>query len=393
MKQLEEKRTSLNNRTDAEYFFRMSGIFRICKYACALVFALFMVMMLFVYGDKITYQNFRYMLKDIDAAALLNTDAIFERVAYNENDPTFAVLNGNLVVAGSDDVSLYNPAGIRVYSIPITAQNLCLHTAGRYMLVYDAGGLTYTLCNSITTLAGGTASHTVYNGAVSTSGAFALVKASDKTRYAVEVYTPALRLGATYGLNDYVADVALSDDGSRIAILSFTNEGDTYRTTLRFGTLGEESFAKAVSFEEAFPVSVSWQGDSVTVVTDKSIRFYDSAFAELREYSLEGATLTCTCIGADGFAAAYVKNGKNVIVMFDREGNVRYNETEAGRIRDLAFCENGLLILTVKDAKRVSLHDFSATVSDAEGALRIFGVSDYGLLCGKDAATAIFTGK
>ena len=134
---------------DTEYFFRVSGIFRICKYVCVLVFVLFMVMMLFVYGDKITYNNFRYMLRDIDAAALLKTDETFAEVTYTADDPVFASLNGNLVVGTSSGFSLYNPAGIRVYTVPMASQNLRLVTAGRYMLAYDLGGDAFMLCNSV----------------------------------------------------------------------------------------------------------------------------------------------------------------------------------------------------------------------------------------------------
>ena len=381
----------MNSRTQPSgYFFRVAGFFRIGKYLCILLFALFMIMMLFVYRDKITYNNFSYMLKDIDAAVLLRTDASFATVTYQTSDPTFESLNGNLVIGDRNAVTLYNPAGIEVYSIPFSGQNIRFDTDGKFLLAYDPGGKAFLLCNSITKLVSGEAKGTICVTDVGKSGAFALALSSNTTRYTVDVYNSSFSHSATYGVNDYVIDVSVSDSGDGIAILTFTGEGDVPDTTLRIGAVGEESYRATLTHPGEFPVSVDWQGNSIVLQTDASTYFYTAEGTLISQYSIGSRTLVATSSAEDVYAVATAKNGETVVTIFDRSGYARYNEKTPYRVRDLAFCTDGLLILSADHAVYISLDNYLVTEVSAEDALCILGVEDYGLICSRSRASAIF---
>lgn len=383
-------RSRRENPSPSGYYFRLAGYFRIGKYLSALVFALFMIMMLFVYGDKITYNNFRYMLKDIDAAALLRTDATFETVNYKTTDPSFASLNGNLVVADSGTVSLYNPAGIEVYSIPFDGQRTEMVTDGKYLLVYDMGDRAFLLSNSITQLVSDQAEGSLYAADVSPSGAFALAMSAQSTRYEIKVYNSSFSHSATYGFNDYVMGVSLSEDGKELAIVTLTGTGDVPDTTLRIGAVGEESYRVMETAEGEFPVRIDWSGDRILLETDVAAYFYSADGTLLARRPIGGRAMVASCLSDAAYAVATSKNGETLLTVFDRSGNVRYNEKTSDRVRDLAFCENGLLILSVDRALYLSLDGFLLRETAVDDALDLLGVGNYGLVCGKHSANAIF---
>jgi len=382
-----------SGRSETGYYFRMANVFRISKYLCVLLFALFMIMMLFVYGDKITYNNFRYMLKDIDAAVLLRTDESFATVHYRADDPEAITLNGNLVLADQGTVSLYNPAGIRVYSVPVKGQNLRLTADGKYLLIHDSGGHAFTLCNSITRLTGGTAEGVICAADVSPSGAFAIAATSDRTRYAVDVFSDTFAHAATYGVNEPIVDVAVSDSGKALAILSFVSSSDTSDTLIRFAALGDGEYSHTYTLEGEFPILADYSSTSVIVQTDRSTVFYTKDGELIKKASLNGATAVSTAVSSDAYALATQKDGVLYLTLFDRSGNVLYQEEISYPIHDMAFCEDGLLMLSTGIAFHLSMVDGTLTECRIDDAFCILGVGRYGLVCGKKQATAIFTEK
>lgn len=382
-----------DKHSGSDYYFRIANSFRVGKYVCALVFALFMIMMLFVYGDKITYNNFRYMLRDIDAAALLRADVPFTSISYRTADPEFESLNNNLVIADQNSVTLYNPAGISVYSVPFSGQNPQLEADGKYLLVHDLGGKSFLLCNSITKLVSGDAKGAICAADVGKSGAFALAISSTGTRYEVDVYNSSFAHSATYGINDFVMDVSISDGGDRIAILTFSGESDIPDTTLRIGEVGREEYLAVETFSSEFPVAVDFRGDSVLVLTDRTLYFYSCDGVLWTSHSLGNYALNAYALDDEHLAISAVKNGEEFIAVFDRKGTLLYNGSAAITVKDMAFCRDALLILSAGQAASLSLDSYDITVTPLDDALCILGLDSYGLVCGKSRASAVFVEK
>ena len=383
--------TRSDKHSGSDYYFRIANSFRVGKYVCALVFALFMIMMLFVYGDKITYNNFRYMLRDIDAAALLRTNVPFTSISYRTTDPEFESLNNNLVIADQNTVTLYNPAGISVYSVPFSGQNPQLEADGKYLLAYDLGGKSFLLCNSITNLVSGSAKGAICSADVGKSGAFALAISSTGTRYEVDVYNSAFAHSATYGINDFVMDVSISDGGDRIAILTFSGEGDIPDTTLRIGEVGREEYLAVKTFSEEFPVAVDFKGDSVLVLTDRALYFCSSDGTLWASHSLGSHALSAYTLDDEYVAISALKYGEDFIAVFDRKGTLIYSQNTAIHVKDMAFCSDALLILTAGQAQSLSLDTHELSITAIDDALCILGMDNYGLVCGKSCANALFT--
>ena len=380
-------------RPGSEYYFRVANSFRIGKYVCALLFALFMIMMLFVYGDKITYNNFRYMLRDIDAASLLRTDVTFATVNYRTTDPVFESLNGNLVVADQNTVTLYNPAGISVYSIPFDGQNPQLEADGKYLLVHDLGGKAFFLGNTITRLVSGVASGSVFAADVSESGAFALAVASTTTQYEVEVYNSSFSHSATYGVNDCVVDISVSDDGGKIAILAFAGSGDVPDSVLRIGETGKEEYLAVETYPGEFPVSVDFKDDTILILTDRALYLYRENGELLLSRSFDGSKLSAYSIGDSHLAVCLTQNEESVLRLFDWNGNELYESSIISGIKDMAFCRGSLLVLFPGQIFSLSLDSYEMEARTVGDALCILGIEDYGLVCGKNRADAVFVEK
>ena len=126
------------------------------------------------------------------------------------------------------------------------------------------------------------------------------------------------------------------------------------------------------------------------MLTDQAAYFYSADGTLQTRYSVEGRTLAAVCTSDSHYAIATSKNGETMLSIFDRSGNMRYNERVSDWIRDMTFCEDSLLLLSSDRAVRLTLDDFLITETVVDDALCILGIENYGLTCGRKQASAIF---
>ena len=142
-----------------------------------------------------------------------------------------------------------------------------------------------------------------------------------------------------------------------------------------------------------FPVSVDFKDDAILILTDRALYLYRENGELLLSRSFDGSKLSAYSIGDSHLAVCLTQNEESVLRLFDWNGNELHESSTISGIKDMAFCRGSLLVLFPGQIFSLSLDSYEMEASTVGDALCILGIEDYGLVCGKNRADAVFVEK
>jgi hypothetical protein len=235
-----------------------------------LYFTLFAFVILSFVGNTnlITYRNFYYFFKDLDASA----DSIDVFKSDSMTYPTdasqcFTLYRGGLAVIGDRSVSAFTATGRQTVSESIQYRNPTAEGRGRYLMVYEMGGTQYSLYNSYTQLYADKTDYPINGAAVSDSGVYAILSSSDSFSSVVSLYNDNFALINRYNKNSFVTDVAIDGKGRLVALLSAEPRGGAFETALELYAPGETEAKKRISLGEGMAYSCVFTAADVIAVS------------------------------------------------------------------------------------------------------------------------------
>ena len=161
------------------YYERISeklGILQVILYLSLLAFV---VLSFFANTNLITYQNFYHFFKDLNASAetvnVLDTDSVSYPM---DEEQSFVLYRKGLAIAGNNNVTVFTAAGRQTVSKAISYQNPMAVGNGKYLLVYELGGMQYSLYNSDVQIHSAKTDYPIFGAEVSESGKYALITSS-----------------------------------------------------------------------------------------------------------------------------------------------------------------------------------------------------------------------
>ncbi len=322
------------------------GIFQVILYFFLLVFV---SLSLLANTDKITYQNFYYFVKDLGAMAeqvdVLHTDS----VSYpTDASQSFSLYRRGLAVAGNNSVTLFTANGKEIFSKNIRYQNPVALGSGKYLLVYELGGTQYSIYNSYTQIHTGKTDNPIRGAAISPSGMYAILTQTAQNPSVVELYDSNFDILNRYSYSAYVGDMAISDRGTYLGVvLSDTDKGQFYNT-LRVYEPGKTEIHSEVTFGNGLAHSLSFtdSGDLVTLCSD-GVYFSSVKGKILAEHSFDGRILQCAETGEWGCAVVlkkYRNSSENRVIVFDKRGEMLYNESIGETIGAVTLYKNVLYL-------------------------------------------------
>ncbi|MBQ7669213.1 MAG: hypothetical protein IJS45_00660 [Clostridia bacterium] len=277
-----------NEREQNPYYLKVARRYRVVKLVSVLLLLAFVVGMIILYRDQITYENLVYLAKDLDTD-IDAEGAAFSEIKYDESRKmSAAIFKGKLAIATTTSLTLYNNTGSAERSFKISMENPKVLTGDKYVMVYDVGGTTYSICTSLVEAQSKQTDYALQGAALSKSGSFALLNRARENRYVISIFDENFRELSRIYKDKYVMDVALSDDGTRYAVASCDIGTTDFTTEVMFGICGSEN-AKSFTIDDAMPLNVFFFGDgSFCVVCDSSVHFYAANGEETANYPLIG---------------------------------------------------------------------------------------------------------
>lgn len=305
------------------------GIAQVILYLCLLAFV---VLSLLGNTGLITYQNFYYFFRDLSASAetvdVLHTDAL----SYPTDDSqSFTLYRQGLAVAGNTSVTVFTPSGRQTISQKLQYQNPTALGSGKYLLVYEMGGTRYSLYNSYTQIYAGKTADPIRGAAISASGSYLLISASDEFPSVMELYDSDFDRIGYFTLSSYVSDAAINEKGTSFAFLTSETESALFSTSVRIYETGREAPTATVSVGQGLGLSCAFTGSgNLAILCGDGIRFVSPRGTLLSESLFEGKTIESADLNTDGCALILKKNGnsaKKTAIVFDKSGKMLYNES------------------------------------------------------------------
>lgn len=235
-----------------------------------------------------------------------------------------AVLDGNIVTAGTDGITLYDRDGKAVFVAAAALDAPALQTAGASILAYDAGGGQLVLLSAQgEVLLQPEDLGDIYDADLSQGGSLAVVNAGTREKSVLRVYdSQQILCFSHYSDTRYFVRCAISPKGDVLCAVALgQQEGVFTATAVFFRTDREEPVAEIPLGSQMIYDMRFWGQDTVCLVGEKSALTVNSSgellgsyeFDEVTDYSLEG----------DNFCALVLTGqGGDRIVTLDRKCRV-----------------------------------------------------------------------
>ena len=322
---------SPSDQAQNPYYERVSerlGIFQVILYFS--LFA-FVVLSFFSNTELITYQNFYRFFKDLNASVegvdVINTDS----VSYpTDTEQSFTLYRNGLAVAGNHSVTIFTAAGRQTVSKTVSYQHPVAVGTGKYLLVYELGGVKYSLYNSYTQVYAGETAYPISGAAVSDSGMYALISSSAQYVSEVYLYNDNFTLINRYARSGYVTDVAINEKGTLLALLTSDTHDGVFSTEVALCEPGEREFKATADVGTAIGLScVFTEGNTLSVLTAEGVYALNQNGRVLRSHSFDGLTLACASCTADGITVALrdsVMSTEDTVILFSKDGRLLFKE-------------------------------------------------------------------
>ena len=110
------------------YFIELSKRCRTAKIVCAIILALFSIVMLGSFRDDITAENLQYLLRDLNVTGTVYSSTSSATISYNtDTEAVFCVFRGNIAMSNRESFVLFSNNGSKIFSEshPLQVRKLC----------------------------------------------------------------------------------------------------------------------------------------------------------------------------------------------------------------------------------------------------------------------------
>lgn len=369
------------------YYDKVAARYRTAQYL-TLFLLVAVILAGFIMGSgSITYANFVYLLRDFDTILSASGGETVPAIRYGTaDDRQYLVYRDGLTLVDQSGVRVYNSAGRRTLEDDPAFSDPRAAASDQYMLVYDRGGKSYALYNSLTRIYTGTLDFPITCGAISDSGMYAVVTGTREYTSAVLLYSKNNKLKNRFLKDKYVIDVAISDDGERIAILSVESVNGAYQAEFQVCRPGADTALATLEVAGVFPMAVRFFDDNrFAVLCDSAIYFYSADGESLGSYAFIDDAPSRFALDGETAALVFPNNvmgTESRVMCFDASGELVDEAILDGRAQEIALTDDALYLLTEHWLHRLSFsHGNTASLDYAGGGKALLPTDDGVLLC------------
>ena len=367
-------------RQGNEYYENISAGLGIVQVVLYLALLAFVVLSFLTNTNLITYQNFYHFFQDLNASAERVDIFSYDSISYpTDEEQSFTIYRKGLAVAGNTSVTIFSATGRQLVSHGIQYNDPVAVGSGKYLLVYERGGKQYSLYNANTQMHTGETEYPISGAAVSDSGMYALISSANDANSAVYLYNNRFALINIYKKGGNVLDVAISADGSRIALLTVTPNQGGVSTSVMLAEPGKGSAIAEQTVAPSLGMSCLFTDAGKLAILCSTGVAYLSASGDLEFfYDFEGKILSSADLSNSGIAVCLKKTAiseKNMIILFDKTGKIVYNEVVPQNVDQLSYREGALFWAYYNGVCRLDIEsgrtDFEEYITEGKKLLAV----------------------
>ncbi len=377
------------------YYMGISKKYRAAKVISVVLLACFLLFMLVFYRDSITYENLVYLARDLDTDITAGA-LTYNNLSYDESyEADFEIFRNRIAVAKTTGFTLYSRAGGVDLSYDCTVAEPMLCTSEQYALMYDAGGLEYSLYTAIGQVHSDKTSYEIEDACISDSGTYAVLTRNNSSRFLVTVYSEDFKELGWYHKDKLVMDMSIDREGEHLAMVSSDIESSGISTQVSMGKIGTKDMV-SLEYAGMMPIACEYtESGKLFVLCDSALLVFDNE-KETARVDFAGLTPGMFHIEGDIIALSFAKNvsgTQNDLKVFDTAGKEMYNIGISGKIvevrtdgADAVYC------VCEKSAVRLSLGSGKTAVQEINArAIDALAVPGSLILCTPESTFSIFT--
>lgn len=332
-----------------EYYLNIAKKYKSSKFIITIIFVVYLLLMIILYRDQITMENFRYLIKYLDT----NSPEYTGQTRTIHYDPAaelqIDLYKGDLAVVRSKSVDLYNMIGNIMLSYNINYTQPVLMTSKKSMLIYSQGDYSYTINNAFSQLHSEFLAYPISGAAISDSGMYAIISKTLEYRSAVYIYDRDYNIISQILKDKLVMDVQINTAGSEVLILSSYNQDGKFHSEIMTASPYSETENSLVIQESTFAMKAMYNSlGGYAILCDNQILFYNEQYRLINTFSYNGNTPLFYHLGGDYTVIVFNENivgNNNNIYIFNKQGDIVYNDVLSGQITDITNNEEYIYIL------------------------------------------------
>ncbi len=375
------------NRAGDTYYATVSVGYKILQRIILLILVVFLLISLVTNFREITYDNFFYLVKDFSAVADTGS-ASRDILSYDSNTRhTFSLYKGGLTVANPANISVFTATGRKTFSTASKYSSPCIEASDKYFIIYDTSGGMFAVYNSFARVYDEEFEYPVTSACFAPNGYMAVVTRDMSHRSLVHVYNKNFKKQYTVPSDKYVFDVCMNYNSDRLVICYYGIGDGSGQTEIVVRDLINHEISNTVVIDGEFLLDSGFLDNGYfAVITDRSVRIYDKYFEELDAYEYDNGVVSAFEINDQGVAVSYTLNSGNSAIVFDKTGNLVYNESINDNIRDVGIFDRYVFLRTDSGVVRIDTKNlYDQSITCAQGKLLIYSANTV-LVCGDSKA-------
>ena len=383
------------------YYLKVSRRFMAAGILLLFVLLAYIVGVTMFFGEYVTYDNLKYLVRDFDKISLSGENE-FTKIVYNGNENTsFSFYKNGLSMVDSDRYRYYDTSGVLLAEEELGYPSPIMTSSDKYMLVYDLGGKGYSVFNQLTRIIKRDSDGAIIAGTVANDGSYAIASRSNETRYVVDVYNSAYSNVMNVYKENYVLDIALSPDGRTLAICSACPSDSDFDCEIEICRRGKAEPVKTLTYTHSMPLDVYASDNGFVVLCSTQILFLGENGEERASVSFGGMSMkyadmnetTAAIVGSTNALGS--ENRIIILDMADSFGATLLDTTVRMRVRGIYAArstDDCYAYLRLPDCAAVLEKNGSVTESENTDAdvLSIVPLKKGALLCGRTSAYRAF---
>lgn len=360
------------------YYAKLADKYRIIKFSLLIFLTVFIVLMIVFGNSSMRGVQFRYLVKylDINPTTL---DSRYSDIAYAVGGGSkFAYYHDDLAVLGEGKMTLYNLAGDLKFRSDIEKGTVTADAEGKYLAAYVSGKEKLALFHSFDKVSEISFSSPISLVSVSEEGTLA-VCLKENGGNSILIINDNFETDQTLAQNGgIVIDMAISNDGKTLSVLTLFGSDGSYYTRLDLWNLKKNEIVKSETFSARKPIATGFfANDRFYAILDRGICFY----------AINGDKANVAAFANDSFR--YYTNDEQILILtssgnlalYESNGKQRFSISVTETILDAKMVSETIYLLSESE---IMLYDnegnFLSRLNIASGALEFFILDDKSIL-------------
>lgn len=211
--------------------------------------------------------------------------------------------DSGIILLNETTLYIYNTSGSEVYSNLHRMGNPQVQTSGTMMLNYDRGSKTYAAYSRNNLFYNGSTDEAIRCGAISQNGCIAIATQTENAQTRVTVLDSRQREQYVWKTDNVVTALAMSDNGSAVAIASSYAQAGELKNVLTVLKNGQEQNRYELSNQ--LILALEFDGSNVRCITDKNAFILGTEGKIIGQFDYKGQSLAAFAMYENGVALVF----------------------------------------------------------------------------------------